>query len=317
MEIPVFLVNGFLESGKTSFIQDTLESEDFDDGGKTLVIVCEEGEADYDMAKMEKLHVTVAKVEDMEELTKDFFIDACNKSKAERIFLECNGMWKLDELIERMPKFMQVVQVITLVNAETYDMYLANMRSVMMEQYKLTEMVVFNRCTKESDRASYRRSVKAVNARAQVYFESTDGSSNEVNEILPFDITKDVIEIEDADFGLWYMDAMDNPEKYEGKTIKTKAVVYKPKEYAKKNAFVPGRFAMTCCADDIGFIGFNCVCDKATQMQIEPYKDREFIFLEAEAKVEFVKEYQGPGIVLYAKDITRAEKPEDDLVYFN
>ena len=43
MEIPVFIINGFLESGKTSFIKDTLASEDFNDGESSLVIVCEEG----------------------------------------------------------------------------------------------------------------------------------------------------------------------------------------------------------------------------------------------------------------------------------
>lgn len=316
MDIPVFIINGFLESGKTSFIQDTLESEDFNDGGKTLVIACEEGEEEYDLVKMSALNTMVVTVDDIEEMTKEFFIDNCNKSKAERIFVEYNGMWKLEDFFERIPKFMEVVQVITLVNAETYDMYLANMRQVMMEQYKMTEMVVFNRCTKDSDRASYRRSVKAVNGRAQVYFESSDGSSNEVNEILPFDVSGDEITIEESDFGLWYMDAMDNPEKYENKTIKTLAVVYKPKEY-KKKAFVPGRFAMTCCADDIRFIGFKCMLDKKMATVIENYEDRQFINLVATAKVEYVKEYGGPGIVLYAVDITPGVKPEDDLVYFN
>ncbi len=316
MDIPVFIINGFLESGKTSFIQDTLESEDFNDGGKTLVIACEEGEEGYDLVKMSALNTMVVTVDDIEEMTKEFFIDNCNKSKAERIFVEYNGMWKLEDFLERIPKFMEVVQVITLVNAETYDMYLANMRQVMMEQYKMTEMVVFNRCTKDSDRASYRRSVKAVNGRAQVYFESSDGSSNEVNEILPFDVSGDEIIIEESDFGLWYMDAMDNPEKYENKTIKTLAVVYKPKEY-KKKAFVPGRFAMTCCADDIRFIGFKCMIDKKMATVIENYEDRQFINLVATAKVEYVKEYGGPGIVLYAVDITPGVKPEDDLVYFN
>ena len=316
MDIPVFIINGFLESGKTSFIQDTLESEDFNDGGKTLVIACEEGMEEYDLVKMSALNTTVVMVEDIEEMTKEFFIDWCNKSKAERIFVEYNGMWKLDDLLERMPKFMEVVQVITLVNAESYDMYLANMRQVMMEQYKMTEMVVFNRCTKDSDRAAYRRSVKAVNGRAQVYFESSDGSSNEVTEILPFDVSGPEVVIEDEDYGLWYMDAMDNPEKYDGKIIKTLAVVYKPQEY-KKKAFVPGRFAMTCCADDIRYIGFKCFLDKTTYAEVEKYPDRAFINLTAKAKVEFVKEYGGPGIVLYAVDIAPGVKPEDDLVYFN
>lgn len=317
METPVFIINGFLESGKTTFIQETLASEDFNDGAKSLIITCEEGIEEYDESKMAALNATVVMAEDLEDMTKEFFIDSCNKSKAERIFVEYNGMWKLEDLIDRLPKFMEVVQVITLVNAETYDMYLANMKQVMMEQYKLTEMVIFNRCTKDSDRAAYRRSVKAVNGRAQVYFESSDGSSNEINEILPFDISGSEVVIADEDYGLWYMDAMDNPEKYDGKIIKTKAVVYKPKEYARKKAFVPGRFAMTCCVDDIRYIGFKCFCDDRTAKQLEGYVDRDFINLVARAKVEFVKEYKGQGIVLYAEDISNAAKPEDDLVYFN
>ncbi|MGN0374665.1 MAG: GTP-binding protein [Butyrivibrio sp.] len=315
MEVPVFIVNGFLESGKTSFIKDTLASEDFSDGAQSLIITCEEGIEGYEEAA--QLNATVVTVEDLEDMTKEFFMDCCNKSKAERIFVEYNGMWKLEDFIRRIPKFMEVVQVITLVNAETYDMYLANMKQVMMEQYKLSEMVIFNRCTKDSDRAAYRRSVKAVNGRAQVYFESSDGSSNEVNEILPFDVSGNEIIIEDEDFGLWYMDAMDNPEKYAGKIIKTKAVVYKPKEYTRKKAFVPGRFAMTCCVEDIRFIGFKCFCNDITEKQLEGYRDRDFINLTAKAQVEFVKEYKGTGIILYAEDISDAKKPEDDLVYFN
>ncbi|MGN0371120.1 MAG: GTP-binding protein [Butyrivibrio sp.] len=317
MEIPVFIVNGFLESGKTSFIKDTLASEDFNDGAQSLVIACEEGEEEYEESVMKSLNTTVVTVDSEEELTKDFFINACNKSRAERVFVEFNGMWKLEDFVDRLPGFMEVAQIITLVNAETYDMYLANMKQVMMEQYKLTEMVIFNRCTKDSNRASYRRSVKAVNGRAQVYFESSDGSSNEVEEILPFDVTKDEIVIADEDFGLWYMDAMDNPEKYEGKIIKTKAVVYKPKQYARKGMFAPGRFAMTCCVEDIRFIGFKCVCDRITEKQLDNYKDRDFINLTAKVKVEFCKEYRGPGVVLYAIDISSADKPDDDLVYFN
>lgn len=317
MKTPVFIINGFLESGKTSFIQDTLASEDFNDGASTLVIACEEGMEEYDAELMSKLNATVSVVDSLEDLTKDYFIKASNKCKAERIFVEYNGMWKLEEFIDKIPKFMEVVQIITLVNAETYDMYLANMKQVMMEQYKLTEMVIFNRCTKDSDRAAYRRSVKAVNGRAQVYFESSDGSSNEINEILPFDISGPEVVISDEDYGLWYMDAMDNPEKYEGKIIRTKAVVYKPKEYSKVNAFIPGRFAMTCCADDIRYIGIKCFYDDNIAKQLAGYKDRDFINLVARAKVEFVKEYDDKGVVLYAEDISCAEKPEDDLVYFN
>lgn len=315
MEVPVFIINGFLESGKTTFVKETLESPEFQDGTKTTIIACEEGMEEYDFAENPDIDVVV--IEDEEQLTKDFLVDICSKNKTERVFLEYNGMWKLEDAVDKFPKFMEVAQIITLVNAETYDMYFANMRQLMMEQYKMTDMVIFNRCTKDSDRASYRRSVKAVNGRAQVYFESSDGSSNEVDEILPYDVEADVIELADEDFGLFYMDAMDNPDKYAGKTIKTKAVVYRPKQYAKKGLFAAGRFAMTCCADDIRYIGLRCVCDDKIQNVIKDYKDRDFINLTATAKSEFCKEYQGVGVVLYPTEISSADKPEDDLVYFN
>lgn len=317
MEIPVFIINGFLESGKTSFIKDTLMGEDFNDGTRTTVISCEEGEEEYDEAKMQEVNTKVVFADDIDVFDKDYFIKLCNSTKAQRVFVEFNGMWNLGEFIDKLPSFLPVVQIITLVNAETYDMYLANMKQVMMEQYKMTEMVIFNRCTKDSDRAAYRRSVKAMNGRAQVFFESSDGSSNEISEILPFDVSKDVIELADEDYGIWYMDAMDNPEKYEGKTIKAKMVVYKPKQYAHKGMFAPGRFAMTCCADDIRFIGFKCKIDKQLEKVLDGYQDREFIYLTADAKVEYCKEYKGDGVVLYAKVIESTEKPEDELVYFN
>ena len=316
MELPVFIINGFIESGKTSFIKDTLASKDFNDGSRTLVIACEEGETDYG-TDMSKYNVSVVNVDDISKLDKDFFVSNCNFYKAQRVFVEFNGMWDLGAFIDSMPKFLEVAQVITLVNAETYDMYLSNMRQLMMNQYLLTEMVIFNRCTKDTDRAAYRRSVKAMNGRAQVYFESSDGSSNEVSEILPFDVEADEIVLADEDYGLWYMDAMDNPQKYEGKTIKTKAVVYKPKQYIKKNTFVPGRFAMTCCVEDIRFIGFKCVCDKKTGEELSHFADRDFINLTAKVKLEFCREYKGLGVVLYAESITGAQKPNDEIVYFN
>lgn len=317
MDVPVFVINGFLESGKTTFIKETLASEDFNDGSKSLIFYCEEGEEEYSNGDLEKYNAVSVAIEKEEDFNKDFFVKACTQHKPNRIFIEFNGMWKLEDYLGKLPKFMELAQILTLVNAETYEMYLNNMKQVMMEQYKLSEMVVFNRCTKDSNRASYRRSVKAINGKAQVYFESSDGSSNEIEEILPFDITKDIIEIADEDYGIWYMDAMDHPEKYKGKSIYTKAVVYKPKQYARKGMFIPGRFAMTCCVDDIRYIGFKCKCDKTTEKQLDAFKDREFVMLKAEVKVEFCKEYKGEGVVLYAQEITKAANPEDELVYFN
>ena len=259
MEVPVYLVNGFLESGKTLFIDDALKSEDFADGDKTLLIACEEGMEEYDEKQLAPLNVAIEYIEDESELNKDNLKKLCDKHKPMRIFIEFNGMWNMKNFLENeQPSFFVMAQVITLVDASTFDMHMANndMKSIMMEKFKLSDMVIFNRCVKDTNRAGYRRSVKVVNGRTQVYFESSDGSSNEVEEILPFDLSKDVVEVADEDFGIWYVDAMDNPDKYKGKTMKMKAVVYRPKSLFKDN-FVPGRFAMTCCADDIRFIGYK------------------------------------------------------------
>lgn len=319
MEVPVYLVNGFLESGKTLFIDDALKSEDFADGDKTLLIACEEGMEEYDEKQLAPLNVAIEYIEDESELNKDNLKKLCDKHKPMRIFIEFNGMWNMKNFLENeQPSFFVMAQVITLVDASTFDMHMANndMKSIMMEKFKLSDMVIFNRCVKDTNRAGYRRSVKVVNGRTQVYFESSDGSSNEVEEILPFDLSKDVVEVADEDFGIWYVDAIDNPDKYKGKTMKMKAVVYRPKSLFKDN-FVPGRFAMTCCADDIRFIGYKCKCDKVTAEQLKAFKDRDFIMLTAKVNVEYQMEYKGKGVVLYATDIQPAEKPEDDIVYFN
>ena len=50
-QIPVYVISGLLESGKTTFIKDTIASDDFFTKGKTLVLSGEEGEVEYEEAK--------------------------------------------------------------------------------------------------------------------------------------------------------------------------------------------------------------------------------------------------------------------------
>ena len=83
---------------------------------------------------------------------------------------------------------------------------------------------------------------------------------DDIPDPLPFDINADPIDIPDDDFGIWYMDCQDEPQKYTGKTVRFLAQVCQTNR-AGKNSFVPGRFAMTCCVQDIQFVGFPCVYD--------------------------------------------------------
>lgn len=190
-----------------------------------------------------------------------------------------------------------------------------NMRSMMQQQLAHADVIIFNRCDDETPKAKFRATVKAFNRPAQMVYEREDGTIDEREDELPFDINSDVIEISDMDYALWFMDVMDNPKKYDGKTVSFLALVYNPTEGKGKLApgtIVPGRFAMTCCVEDIQFLGINCKFKDADQVG-----HKSWIKIKAKVKNEFCKEYKGKGPVLYPISIEAAEKPEDELVYFN
>ena len=67
-EVPVYLFVGFLESGKTTFIQETFEDPNFDSGDKTLLLVCEEGEVEYKPEKFAFPGTSIRVLEDKSEL---------------------------------------------------------------------------------------------------------------------------------------------------------------------------------------------------------------------------------------------------------
>lgn len=313
MEIPVYLFTGFLESGKTTFIKDTISDPDFVDGERTLLILCEEGIEEYDEVALSKINVDVVVVEEEEELTEEFLKRMETFYRPARVLIEFNGMWKVSRLVDEvLPENWPVVQVISTIDATTFEVYNTNMKSMIMEQINLSDLIVFNRCQPDIKKGNWKRSVKAVNRKATVYFEDLNGAPlPETDEDLPYDVNAKVIHLEDEDYGIWYMDAMEHPKKYAGKTVCMKAVVYKNRNFPK-NQFVPGRFAMTCCADDIAFIGFVC-----NYNGVEELKLKQWIYIEAEVRCEYRKEYRGKGPVLHAKVVENATKPEEELVYFN
>ncbi len=316
-EIPVYLFMGFLESGKTSFIQETLEEDYFNDGQKTLIFACEEGEEEYDDEILEQAKSVVVYVEDEDEMTTQFINEQLEKIKPDRVVIEYNGMWMLQTLfdaVEGTP--LDIFQTLTMANAQTFDIYMNNMRSLAVEMFKISEVVVINRCTKDTPKSTYRRSIRAVNRRVQVIFESeTDDDMEEGEEALPFDIDGKNIRLEDEDYGIWFIDAMERPELYNGKTITMKVRILKAKEMPK-GCFIPGRHAMTCCADDIQFLGYLCHMNHAKSSSIRTIKNGMWATLTAEIRVEYAQEYKEEGPVLYAKRLEAATKPEEEFVYF-
>ena len=312
-QIPIYLITGFLESGKTSFLRDVLMGGDFDDGQRGLLILCEEGEEEYDEKALAQMNISMITVDEEEEFNPEF-LKTCEKHyRPKRIFIEMNGMWDCKWLFgSQMPYSMDVAQIITVVDGSTFPVYLNNMRSILSNLFLNTEMVVFNRCSQDDPLPAYRRGIKVANQKAEVIFEDEEGEIDDIfQDEMPFDLDAPIVEILPEDYGIWFVDAMDHPETYAGKTLRFKGRVLKPRGMGSK-FFVPGRTAMTCCADDTTFLGYVCKSEDTPGL-----RPGQWVEVTAKAAVENRMEYQGEGIVLYAESVQPCEPLEEEMVYFN
>jgi len=308
MEIPVYLFLGMLDSGKTTFIDSVLE-EGFADS-PTLLIRCEQGDADY--AALPPT-VTVVDIEDEADLKCSLLKKLEKDHKPQQIIIEYNGMWGLQRLEEEiLPSNWLVYQIMTFVEASTFDLYAKNFGQLMMEKIMAADMIVFNRCTPELAQALRRRNLKMVNRQAAIYLEYTDGTSDNyyTGDEAPFDLDQPVIEIPDEDFGVFYVDAMEHPDRYQGKTVSLKLVMCHVAKYP--GIAVPGRFAMLCCENDISFLGMIAVGDNLTAIETREWVDVTAVM----GIVEHELYGDSVGPLLNIKTIEICEKPDEEVVTF-
>lgn len=307
---PVYVINGFLESGKTEFICFTLAQAYFQVKGKTLLILCEEGEKEYDSQLLERGRTEIERIENEEDFNPEYLTGLEKKHKPERIIIEFNGMWNYKNV--KLPWYWKIEQQITTIDGSTFSMYYTNMRSLLAEMIRKSEMIIFNRCDTVRDQLNvYKRNIKAVNSSADVIFEDANGEINEIfEEDLPYDLTRETIALDDQSYGIWYLDSMDHPERYLGKKVSFVAMVLKPEEFPM-DYFVPGRLAMTCCADDMAFLGYPCEFSGAGAL-----KQREWIKVTASVLAGNSREQGGAGLTLQAVSVEKAKAPKEEVISF-
>ena len=309
-QIPIFLINGQLDSGKTRFISETIEMGQFDDAKKKLLIVREEGEEEYDQQMLKDKEIDMVVLE-KEEFTEEKLTELDKQYDPWLVIVEYNGMWDPALIFQTSkPRGWQIYQSITLFDALSFKNQWNNMKSILAETVKYSDMVIFNRCRTSMDLGSYRRSMRALSPAVQIIFEDEKGEQVAISEQLPYDINSDVIEIDDADYGIWYMDVSERPEVYQGKTVKFKGQVLKNKYFKDKN-FVPGRQVMTCCAADLQFIGYISYYDHISSLE-----NKQWVTVTATIKYEFQMAYKKKGPVLYVSEVVPAEAPQEEMVYF-
>ena len=312
MPIPVYAFTGFLESGKTKFIQETLEDPRFNAGERTLLLVCEEGEEEYDASTYPHDCVYKEVVDDVDDLTPAMLTAMVKKYHAKRVVVELNGMRLAGDFYEKMPEDWAIAQEVMFADAGTIMSYNANMRSLVVDKLTGAEMVVFNRVPVGADIMPFHKLARAVNRRIDIVYDFTDGSTtfDDIEDPLPFDINAPIIEIKDEDYALFYRDVTEEPDKYDKKTAKFKGQVAKLRR-EKVGMFAPGRFVMTCCADDITFMGLPCKWAGA-----EKLKPRSWVTVTAKISVQFHNVYRGIGPVLTATVVTAANPAEEEVCTF-
>lgn len=310
MDIPVYLFAGFLDGGKTTFINGILQ-DGFALQERTLLICCEEGEVEYDPKVLR--NVTVVNVEEEEDLTPARLKQLEKKHRPKQVLIEFNGMWSLGRLYqEALPDNWVLYQIMTMVEAATFDSYAKNLGQMMMEKLTNADLIVFNRCTPALRDALRQRNLKLVNRRASIYLEYQDGTSEDYadDSVCPFDLEQDIIDIPDDDFGVWYVDVMEHPERYAGKAIRAKTVVCHLPQY--QGNVILGRFAMTCCEADITFLGLVAADD-----DFAAFENRAWAQVSGVIRLERHKAYEGePGPVLHVTAASPADKPRQEVLSF-
>ena len=312
IQIPVYVFTGFLDSGKTKFIQETLEDPRFNAGERTLLLVFEEGEEEFDFSRYPFQNVFMH-VLDQQSVTTEQLRKLAKECKAQRIVAELNGMQIVGDIYSRFPEEWEVAQEVMFADSTTFLAYNANMRNLMMDKLVGGQMVVFNRVEPGADIMPLHKVVRAANRRIDILYDYTDGTTqmDEIEDPLPFDINLPVIQIMDEDYAIWYRDVTEEPEKYDGKTVCFKAQVAKLRK-ENDTMFAPGRFVMTCCEDDIQFCGVPCKYENPAGLE-----SRSWIMLSARIEAKKHRLYGGEiGPILTALKLEPAEPAQPDVATF-
>lgn len=312
-ETPVYLFLGFLESGKTKFIQETFEDPRFSSGEKTLLLVCEEGIEEYETIKFAGAeNVELVVIEEQEQLTEAYLTQLQLTHNVERVVVEYNGMWPLENFFNAMPEGWLINQIMTFFDSNTFLNYNANMRQLVFDKIENAQLVVFNRFDDTMDKMAFHKIVRGITRRCDIVYERVDGKADfdDIEDPLPFDMDAPIIEIADKDYAFFYRELTENLEAFIGKTVKFKGIVATDKRLEPQDVVV-GRHVMTCCVDDIQYCGLAC-----TLPYIMELETRDWISITA--KVEFKKHrvYKGKGPVLTAEKVVVCNPPEEQLATF-
>jgi len=307
-QVPVYLFTGFLEGGKTHIIQESMEDKRFNSGEKTLIIQCEEGVDELDPSRFWGQNVYLELIESESDFTVEKLLSFTEKRRVDRVVIEYNGMWRMDTLYAHLPANWVIYQEMMFADASTFLSYNANMRQLMVDKLTNCEMIVLNRTPADIDKDEIHRVIRGISRRVAITYDYPDGhvEYDEIVDPLPFDLEADVVQIEDADYAIFYRDLSEEMEKYDRKKLRFKGMIAR-----QGNQILVGRHVMTCCADDIAFQPMVCSFPASTTLQTQ-----DWAILTGEIRIEKHKLYRGKGPVLHVTATEFAVKPAQEVATF-
>ena len=312
MKLPVYLFTGFLEGGKTHIIQESLEDERFNGGEKTLLLMCEEGIEELDESRFWGKNVNVKIIEDKSGISRAKLEEYAKEHRYDRVIIEYNGMWLLEELYRNLPSDWAIYQNMMFAEAKTFLSFNANMRQLVYDKLKDAEMIVLNRASGDIDKDEIHKVVRGISRRTAIVYDYPDGhvEYDEIEDPLPFDVNAPLIDIKDNDFALWYRDLSENMKAYEGKSVRFKGLIARDPKLPSNSAII-GRHIMTCCADDIQYGGMVCVFSSSS-----PLKTGDWVTVRGKIKLETAKVYKAKGPVVHVTATEFAVAPSPEVATF-
>lgn len=171
----VYMIYGFLESGKTRFINFTLNQDYFYSEDTTLLIVCEEGEEEYEEDGLRDKNVVTHVIEDFTDFNLTTLKELDEKYKPERIVIEYNGTWDCKNI--QLPDNWEMQQQLITADGSTFETYFANMRVLFADMIRNSELLIMNRCDALENQklTGFKRSIKSINQGIEVVFEDSEG----------------------------------------------------------------------------------------------------------------------------------------------
>ncbi|MBR0385121.1 MAG: hypothetical protein IJI05_01070 [Erysipelotrichaceae bacterium] len=304
---PVYVFSGFLDAGKTTAIKESLLDPRFTEDETTLIVAFEQGDEVYAKPFLFDTYSSVVYLDGISELTEEKIVYFEDEYNPDRIIIELNGMQDDTKLFANGSGNWEIADYLTFFDATTLKSQMLNMKQFVFNHVINSFVCYINRCT-DQDLLFFRNNLKGINRNLMVVF--LDDHKKIINiESQMFDVSKP-LDINDDDYGLWYIDAVDNPDKYNGCQIKVK-LKYLETVRAYKNTCIMGREAMVCCSNDLQQIGITC-------MGVNPDKIKKNTFYTITGNLKSVYDEEGTRtVIIKAEKLEEAPRPEDEYVNFN